>query len=562
MRGRWIFDPSRRVWPGRCDLTWRGSHAPQDGDFCIAEIDPNAHAWLVEVLGAEDRAQWDDHTIASQYRLRTVFPAAVEAEAAAMGEPGAHDFAGREDMRDQVVFTIDPEDARDHDDALSVRAVGEGRFEVGIHIADVSHYVRADSSIAAEAFERGTSTYLPSAVVPMLPARLSTDLCSLRPDRDRLTLSVFVVLDSEGRRHHVRFAEAVIRSRHKLHYGQVQDFFDGSPTTIDAPLGATLSQLRALAKALRVRRRARGSLELEVPEIRARVDSNGEPTALERRSHFESHELVEEFMLLANRCVGEEGERRSAGLIYRVHPPPSPQKLEALDAMLKTLALPRPGRLDDPARALQTLLAVSLDPAHRRLVHRLVLRSLTRARYLESDTGHFGLAASGYCHFTSPIRRYPDLHNHMRVREWIHGRPSAAWDPVALAHRAERSTATEQNATEAERDATKLKAVRFLAPRLGEQLSGTITGFLRHGFFVELDEIPVEGFVRVSLYLDDYFVLDASGVRMVGRRTRRRFSLGDSVQVTIARVDIPARECDFALDPTLRRRWRRTLGRV
>ena len=479
-----------------------------------------------------------------------------------MREPSARDVAGRDDLRDALVFTIDPEDARDHDDALSLLPTAQGRWEVGIHIADVSHYVRPGTGLEREAFERGTSTYLPAGVVPMLPQRLSADLCSLRQGVDRLALSVFVVLDLEGRRHAVRFAETVIRSQHKLHYGQVQRVFDAAVPSPQAPLERALFELRELARGLRKRRRARGSLELEVPEVRARVDAAGTPIALERRAHWESHELVEEFMLLANRCVGEEGERRSAGLIYRVHPPPAPSKLEALDAMLKTLSLPRPGRLDNPALALQTLLAVPLDPAHRRLVHRLVLRSLTRARYLESDTGHFGLAASGYCHFTSPIRRYPDLHNHMRVREWIQGRPSAAWDPVELAQRAERSTATEQNSAEAEREATKLKAVRFMTKRLGEAFSGTITGFLRHGFFVELDEIPVEGFVRVSLYLDDYFVLDASGVRLVGRRTRRKFSLGDAVDVTVARVDVHARECDFALEHTLRRRGRRTPGRV
>jgi ribonuclease R len=265
-------------------------------------------------------------------------------------------------------------------------------------------------------------------------------------------------------------------------------------------------------------------------------------------------------MLLANRSVGEEGVARRAGLIYRVHEPPSPRKLEELEGMLKALALPRPGRLDDPARALQTLLAVPLDPPHRRLVHRLVLRSLARARYLERDIGHFGLATSGYCHFTSPIRRFPDLHNHARVREWIRGRRSAAWDPVALASRAEACSATEQQSAEAEREAVRVKSLRFLDARLGERLSGTITGFLRHGFFVELDEIPVEGFVQLSLYVDDHFVLDASGVRMVGRRSRRRFVLGDPVTVIIARVDVAARESDFALEATPRRR--RHQGRV
>jgi ribonuclease R len=512
------------------------------------------------VLGADDRAEWDDHAIASQFRLHTRFAAEVRHEAEAMHEPGARERAGREDLRDRLVFTIDPQDARDHDDALSIRPRDDGGAEVGIHIADVSHYVKPGSAIECEAFERGTSTYLPSGAVPMLPPRLSNDLCSLRPQCDRLALSVFVTLDADGRRRDARFAETVIRSAHKLSYQDVQAVFDGGP--IEPGLGEALRALRGVARGLRRRRVARGALELEVPEVRARVDAHGRPVAIERREHLESHELVEEFMLLANRCVGEEGARRNAGLIYRVHEPPAPRKLEELDAMLKALNMPRPGRLDHPARALQVLLAAPLDPAHRRLVHRLVLRSLTRARYLESDTGHFGLATSGYCHFTSPIRRYPDLHNHMRVREWIQGRRTAAWDPVELAHRALVSSYTEQTSTEAEREATKAKAMRFLEPRLGDRLSGTITGFLRHGFFVELDEIPVEGFVRVSLYLDDHFVLDASGVRMTGRRTRRRFTLGDSVHVTIARVDVPARECDLALDPSPRRPGRRHSGRA
>ncbi len=555
VRGRWLFDPARRGWPGRCELSWRGKHEPEENDFGVAEIDEGGRAWLVELFGAEDRPSWDDLAIASQFRLRTRFPHAVRVEAESFGEPGGREIAGREDLRGALVFTIDPEDAQDHDDALSVRAVGR-RFEVGIHIADVSHYVRPGSALDAEAFARGTSTYLPSGSIPMLPPRLSSDLCSLKPDRDRFALSVFVTLDAEGGRHDARFAETIVRSRHRLDYGEVQRHFDGAHPLPEELAGA-LDVLRRIAAGLRSRRRALGALELEVPEVKAWVDPNGVPVRVERRPHLESHELIEEFMLLANRVVGEAGAERRAGLLYRVHEPPSPRKLEELDQMLKALALPRPGRLDDPARALQTLLAVPLDPPHRRLVHRLVLRALTRARYLEKDAGHFGLGTREYCHFTSPIRRYPDLHNHARVREWIRGQRTGAWDPAALATRAGACSATEQTAAEAERDAVKVKALRFLDPHLGERMSGTITGFLKHGFFVELDEIPVEGFVRLSLYLDDHFVLDPSGVRMIGRRTRRRFLLGDRVDVTVARVDVPARECDFAVDSTSRRHGRR-----
>ena len=556
-----MFDPARRGRIGRRELVWKGRTAPEDGDWCVAELGPEGEAFLVEVLGADDRPQWDDDAVASQYRLRRRFPAAIEREAAAFEEPGAREREGRVDFRDRLVFTIDPEDARDHDDALSVQELGGGRFEVGIHIADVSHYVTPESALDREAFARGTSCYLPGGVVPMLPESLSSDLCSLKEQRERLALSVIAELDTAGRLHGYRMAETVIRSRHRLHYGEVQDALDGSsPRT--AELQQALLTLRDLARALRRRRRAAGSLELESIEVKARVDEYGVPTAIERRPHLESHEVIEEFMLLANGCVGEEGARRRSGVIYRVHEPPSPNKLAALDLTLKALRLPRLGIGSHPAAALQALLSVKLDPPHRRLLHRLVLRSLARARYLERDLAHFGLATREYCHFTSPIRRYPDLHNHRRVREWIRGRPEGAWDPVSLGAVALQCSGTEQNATEAEREGVRVKGLRFIEGRLGEPASGIISGFLPHGFFVELDDPPVDGFVRVSLYLDDHFVLDASGARLVGRRTRRRFTLGDPVTVTIARVDVPARECDLALEvPQRRSRGRRAHGR-
>jgi ribonuclease R len=512
------------------------------------------------VLGAEARPEWDDHTIMSQYRLPTRFSRAAEAEAAAFGPPGAAERRGRLDLREQLAFTIDPEDARDHDDALSVRGLGGDRWEVGIHIADVSHYVTAGSALDHEAERRGTSVYLPGAVVPMLPEHLSADLCSLRPELDRLALSVIVTLDGHGGLHGCRFEESVIRSRHRLHYGQVQEAIEGRVMLPDE-LQRALERLVTIARALRSRRLAAGALDLDVPEVKAWVDEHGRVVRLERRPHLESHELIEEFMLLANRCVGGEGAKRRSGLLYRIHEPPSARKLSELDLMLKTLGLPRPGDLSDPARALQAVLRTPLDPPRRRLLHRLVLRTLMRACYLERDSGHFGLATREYCHFTSPIRRYPDLHNHRRVREWIRARRNAAWDPHALQGLAERCTGNEQNATEAEREAVKVKSLRLLEGRLGEEASGIITGFVPAGFFVELDDDPAEGFVRVAEYLDDRFMLDPAGVRMTGRHTRRRFSLGDAVRVIIARVDVLARECDLALWVPERRRRRRHHGR-
>ena len=514
----------------------------------------------MEVLGAEDRPEWDDHAVASQFRLRTRFPGPALAEAEAFGPPGAAERRGRRDLRGQLTFTIDPEDARDHDDALSVGAAGPDRWEVGIHIADVSHYVASGSALDREAERRGTSVYLPGGVVPMLPEKLSADLCSLRPDLDRLALSAVVTLDARGELHACRFEQTVIRSRYRLAYGQVQEALEGR-TLLPRDLQQALESLRLLARALRSRRLALGALELEVPEVKAWVDASGRQARVERRPHLESHELIEEFMLLANRCVGGEGAKRRGGLLYRIHEAPAEPKLAELDLMLRALGLPRLGHPLDPARALQSVLRAPLDPKRRRLIHRLVLRALMRARYLDRDRGHFGLATRGYCHFTSPIRRYPDLHNHRRVREWILGRPSAAWDPDALQRLAERCSATEQNATEAEREAVKVKGMRVLEARLGEEASGIITGFVPQGFFVELDDDPVEGFVRVAHVLDDHFRLDLAGVRMTGQRTRRRFSLGDPVRVIIARVDVPARECDLGLWVPERRRGRRHHGR-
>jgi ribonuclease R len=470
-------------------------------------------------------------------------------------------FGRREDLRDRLAFTIDPADARDHDDALSIRPVEGGMWEVGIHIADVSHYVRPGSALDDEAQRRGTSCYLPGGVIPMLPERLSADLCSLVPGEDRLTLSVFAILDAEGELQRYRFAEAVIRSHHRLVYEQVQAVFDGAGD-LPAPPVAALEALRGLARVLRRRRFAHGALAIETQEARVQVDETGYPVRLERRPHLESHELIEEFMLLANRIVGQEGARRGPGLLFRIHEPPSPHRLVELDLALKALALPRLGPAPDPARALQTLLATKLDPAHRGLLHRMVLRALPRARYQERDFGHFGLAAREYCHFTSPIRRYPDLHNHRRVREWIRGRPGAAWDPVALAERADGCSAAEQNATDAEREAIKVKGLRHLEGRLGDRASGMITGLVPRGFFVELEDVPVEGFVRVGQDLDDEFTLDPSAVRMTGPRTRRRFALGDMVEITIARVDVPARECDLALVHARRTSHRRHRGRL
>ncbi len=516
-------------------------------------------AHLVEVLGADDRPEWDDHTVSSQFRLRVSFPPEALSEADEHTEPTAADLADREDRRADLVLTIDPADARDHDDALAVRDLGNDRFEVAVHIADVSWYVRPGTALDDEARLRGTSCYLPGGVVPMLPQRLSADLCSLRDGVDRLVLSAFIELDGHGMLHGFRFAECVIRSRASLSYEQVQAALDGGGELPTDQHDAVATLMR-LARALRTRRFEAGALQLESTEVKAVLDEHGDTLEMVRRTHLESHELVEEFMLLANRCVGEAAAVRQAGVLWRVHESPVERRLAELDETLRVLHLPRLGHPGEPHRALQALLAMPLDPTRRRLLHRLVLRSMPRARYLDRDLGHFGLATWEYLHFTSPIRRYPDLHNHRRVREWIRRTRGGVREHDELAALGEQCSGREQDATDAEREGIKVKGLRLLAARLGDRASGSISGLVPRGFFVEMDEPPVDGFVAIGDLLDDRFDLDPTGVRLVGRRSRRRFTLGDRVEVIIARVNVPARECELVLDegePRRRREHRR-----
>jgi ribonuclease R len=365
-------------------------------------------------------------------------------------------------------------------------------------------------------------------------------------------MSVLCEMDGRGGIARYRIVEGLIRSRARLSYEQGQAILDGDQAAAEGvphEVRRGLTELLAVAQRLRARRLERGALDLDVPEAKAYVDAAGRPTSVERRPRLATMSLIEEFMLLANLLVGEEAERRGEPFLYRVHEPPALTKLANLDAMLAALGLPRLSGEDSVARALQRLLAISLAPEKRRLVHQLVLRALARAAYRAEDVGHFGLGVRGYCHFTSPIRRYPDLFDHRRVKGWLDAPHAGVRDVAdAVDALALHTSGREQVAQEAERESTRVKALRFIGERMGEEFEGTITGVVPVGVFVELDEIPVDGFVRVESYVDDDFRLDEAGVRLVGRRTRARFSMGDRLMVRVARVDIPARELELALE--------------
>lgn len=554
-RGRIVFVPARRIGHGRRPLVVPPGLTPEPGDVVIAELAPDAaEAVLVEVLGADDDPRFDDLGVAARHRLPRGFSAEAEAEAKSFGPPRLDPEGGRLDLRDRACFTIDPVDARDFDDALSWRPLPGGACEVGIHIADVAWYVRPDSALDDEARERATSVYLTGGVIPMLPHALSSDLCSLVPEKPRYAMSVLAEMDARGGVTHYRLAETLIESRSRLSYESAQAILDGDKAALRGVPGDVvrgLTEITALAARLRERRFRRGALDLDVPEVKALVDDEGRTLDIVRRPRLTTMTVIEEFMLLANLLVGEEGERREGPFLYRVHEAPSLAKLANLELQLGALGLPRLSAADGVAQALQRLLATPLPPDRRRLLHTLVLRSLARAQYREADVGHFGLAARAYCHFTSPIRRYPDLYNHRQVKGWLAaavGAPAGEDDDSTVAAIALASSGSEQRAQEAERESTRVKALRFVEHRLGEEHAGTITGIVPAGVFVELEDIPVDGFLRVSSWVDDDFRMDEAGVRLEGRRSRKKFSLGDRVTVRLARIDIAARELELALD--------------
>jgi ribonuclease R len=503
-----------------------------------------------EVLGRLGDPGVDVLAVIHAHELPLAFPSDVEAEAAAVRRRAipAGDLEGRLDLRDRLIFTIDPADAKDHDDALSIRRTDDA-WEVGVHIADVSHYVAPGSALDEEALRRGTSVYLVDRVVPMLPEALSADLCSLRPEEDRLAVSLLVSLDDSAAvlRHELR--RTVIRSRHRLSYDEVQAVIEGRGS-ISGEADEAIGQLVGLSRSLRRQREARGSLDFDLPQARVILNTQGEPTDIERILRLESHRLVEDFMLLANHLVAQTAVERRIPLLHRVHEEPDEDRIDQLRELLQGLGLrlSRKGRVKP--RDLQKLLRSVAGRPEENLVSTVVLRSMKQARYSEQSLGHFGLATRHYTHFTSPIRRYPDLVVHRLAIAGLIGRQPASqlMDTETLAAIARLSSERERVAVDAERESVDLKKVELMERHLGEVFDGTISSVTSFGFFVLLHEFFVEGLVHVSALADDYYVFQQDDLTLVGEHRRRRFRIGDAVRVRIAAVDIEDRKIDFVLE--------------
>ncbi|MBQ8301668.1 MAG: ribonuclease R, partial [Clostridia bacterium] len=463
---------------------------------------------------------------------------------------------GREDLRDMLIFTIDGDDARDFDDAVSLTLTENGNYYLGVHIADVSEYVTDGSALEHEAYERGTSVYLADRVIPMLPEKLSNGICSLNPKVDRLTLSMFMEITGDGTVVSHKLCKSVICSKERMTYNNVNLILEENDEVLCEKYNymiPTLKLMEGLAQILRDKRTRRGAIQFDFPESSVVVDENGEPVEIVKEIRGVSNKMIEEFMLVANETVAEYAFWSEIPFIYRNHEAPSLEKIMAFNDFILRFGLSFKGKIDrdNPIhpKALQQVLDEIKDTPEERIVSTNMLQSLMKAQYTEENLGHFGLAAKYYCHFTSPIRRYPDLAIHRILKDFLDGNLTESKYPYLKSYVAaagKRSTDCEINAEHTERDVDDLMKAAYMSKFIGETFEGVVANVTNFGMFVELEN-SVEGLVRVENMTDDYYEFDEKTTTLCGRRKKRTYRTGDIVKVVLARADIMLRQIDFVL---------------
>lgn len=527
----------------------------QDGDKVIVKMrewrpgSKNPEGEIVTVLGTPGDHETEIHAILAEYGLPYNFEPEVEHDADQIDRSiNDEEVAKRWDMRDICTFTIDPKDAKDFDDALSIQKLENGLWQIGVHIADVSHYVKPGTILDDEAYKRATSVYLVDRVVPMLPEVLSNDVCSLRPNEDKFTFSAVFELDEDAKIHKQWFGRTVIHSDRRFSYEEAQERIE----TQEGDLTTEILQLDKLAKILRAERIRNGAITFDRSEVRFNLDENSKPIGVYFKVSKDSNHLIEEFMLLANKKVSEfislnkRNEPTGNTFIYRIHDDPDPAKLTALRDFVGTFGYKMDlANTQTVAQSLNRLLTDVKGKGEENMIETLAMRSMSKAVYSTSPIGHYGLGFEYYSHFTSPIRRYPDLIAHRLLQHYLDGGKSPNKEEVET--QSKHCSAMERLASEAERESIKFMQVKFMEDHVGEVFTGVISGVAEYGFWVEIPENGAEGMIKLRDLVDDSYSLDAKNYAIIGSRTGNTFRLGDEVKIKVVKANLIAKQLDFKI---------------
>ena len=515
----------------------------------------NPEGKVVEILGHVNDPGVDILSVIRRYELAVEFPDEVYAEIENLEtEVKEEDKIGREDIRDWLTITIDGEDAKDLDDAVTMKKLGNGNYELGVHIADVSHYVREYTELDKEAYARATSVYLVDRVIPMLPHKLSNGICSLNPNVDRLALSCIMEINTKGEVVAHRVAETVINSNYRMTYTAVREILeDGTPELLEQyrEIVPMLEEMEELRQILGNKRRKRGSVNFDLPESKIILDENGKPIDIKPYERSISTNMIEEFMLVCNETIAENSFWQEMPFMYRSHQEPDEDKLEKMEQFIRGFGYhlrKKDGEIHP--REIQKVLREAEGKPEEHIITRMVLRSMMQARYTAENGGHFGLAAKYYCHFTSPIRRYPDLEIHRMIKKMLHGEldeKSSAKYRQKMPDWAKHCSKQERVAEDAERDTDTLKKVEFMADKVGEIYEGIISGVTGWGLYVELPN-TIEGMIALNQLDDDFYEFDDKNMLVYGKRTKKTYRLGDRVLVYVAKVDRMMNTIDFLFE--------------